>query len=359
MSRRYYSNYRGNGANTCSIRSLKNAHIGAAVRMTADKTKTVPFENIPMKGMLIEKYDQLGFFISHPNLPKKVYVNFDQLPLTRLIIKNGVIEDEITFVENIVNHKMQLIRTSDTEYLDMLFKEKALETKQDEIIPITQAIPGQVYIGAQCEEGNEMIYLGTFFVKETKIETHYNRSYGFSGRNDSNTYSTYMHKLTPQRAFFAIPAEELTTAEETELEKKYYGNDRDARWKSSWDDRQLLDKKIAIERKEILANSPVPRFKILDFAITSKRIKQLIITHKENNAFIYPDMNKAAIIGSKYANTNIAYPAVNFTISNRWYSDGSYMSKSKETIEDETREFFQTYKGIAIESCYYEDRYNK
>lgn len=356
MSRSYYSSYRGNGANTCSIRSLKSANIGKAVRMTADIT-TISFENIPMKGMLIEKYNQLGFEISHPNLPKKVYVNFDQLPLTRLTIKNGVIEDEITFVENIVNHQMQLIRTLDTEYIDMLFKEKALETKQDEIIPITQAIPGQVYIGAQCEEGNEMIYLGTFFVKETKAETQYNHS--FYSRNNSNTYKIFMHKLTPQRAFFAIPAEELTTAEETALGVKYYGTDRDARWKSSYDNRQLLDKKIAEERKQILANSPVPRFKILDFAITSKRIKQLILTHKENTAFIDPVINKAAILGSKYADTTLAFTAVNFMISNRWYSDGSYMSKSKETIEDETREFFQTYKGIALESCYYEDRYNE
>jgi len=356
MSRRYYSNYRGTGANTCSIRSLKSAHIGRAVRMTAD-ANTLPFDNIPMKGMLIEKYNKLGFEISHPNLPKKVYVDFDQLPLIRLTIKNGVIEDEITFVENIVNHKMQLIRTLDTEYIDMLFKEKALETKQDEIISISQAIPGQIYIGAQCEEGNEMIYLGTFYVKETKTESHRNRSYVFSYGNTTNTYSTYMHKLTPQRVFFAIPAEELTTAEETALDVKYYGNDKQARWRTNWDERQLIDKKIAIERKQILDNSPIPRFKILDFAISSKRIKQVILTHKENKDFSDTVINKAAIIGSKYADTKISYPTVNFTISNRWYSDGSYMSKSKETIEDETREFFQAYKGIAIESCYYEDRH--
>jgi len=357
MSRRYYSRMNG-GSNTCSIRSLKNAHIGAAVRMTSDKS-TLPFENVPMKGLTIVKYDKLGFQISHPNLPKQVYVNFDQLPLTRLTMKNGVIEDEITFVENIVNHQMQLIRTLDTEYIDMIYKEKALEQKQDEIIPISQAIPGQIYIGAQCEEGNEMIYLGTFYIKEIKSHTDY--SYGRSWRGgDQATTKTYMHKLTPQRAFFAVPAEELTQAEENMLQRKYYGEDTNKRWSIGWEQRQIIDKKVAEERREILANSVIPRFKILDFAITSKRIKQVILTNKDNKSFIDPVMNKAAILASKFATTgNITYPDVNFTISNRWYSDSSYMSKSKETIEVETREFLKTYRGITLENCYFEDRYNE
>ena len=354
MSRRYYSRMNG-GSNTCSIRSLKNAHIGAAVRMTSDKS-TLPFENVPMKGLTIVKYDKLGFQISHPNLPKQVYVNFDQLPLTRLTMKNGVIEDEITFVENIVNHQMQLIRTLDTEYIDMIYKEKALEQKQDEIIPISQAIPGQIYIGAQCEEGNEMIYLGTFYIKEIKSHTDY--SYGRSWRGgDQATTKTYMHKLTPQRAFFAVPAEELTQAEENMLQRKYYGEDTNKRWSIGWEQRQIIDKKVAEERREILANSIIPRFKILDFAVSSKRIKQVILTHKENSAFADTVMNKAAILAS--STTTLTYPAVNFQISNNWYGSAPYMSKSKETIEAETREFYKNCKSITLENCYYEDRYNK
>jgi len=356
MSRRYYSSYRGIGSNTCSIRSLKNAYIGAAVRMTSDKF-TVPFENIPMKGMLIEKYDQLGFEISHPNLPKKVYVSFDQLPLTRLTIKNGVVEDEITFVENIINHQMQLIRTLDTEYIDMLYKEKELEQKQDEIIPISQAIPGQIYIGAQCEEGNEMIYVGTFFVKEIHTQHNYNDSYW--NRTHNVTIKYYMHKLTPQRAFFAIPAEELTQTEENALEKKYYGDNDNKRWSMKWEEREILNKKITAERRQILANSPTPRFKILEFPVTSKRIKQVILTHKENKDFADPVLNKAAILASKYVGTSITYPIVNFTISNNWHNEISYMSKSKETIEDETKVFLKTYKNSTIENCYWEERYMK
>jgi hypothetical protein len=324
--------------------------------MTADKN-TVPFDNLPMKGMVIEKYDQLGFFISHPNLPKKVYVNFDQLPLTRLIIKNGVIEDEITFVENIINHKMQLIRTLDTEYIDMLFKEKSLDEKQDEIITISQAVPGRIYIGAQCEEGNEMIYLGNFHVKATKTETDYHHSYWSSNNQNNNTYRTYMHKLSPLRAFFAIPAEEVTQAEENALTIKYYGSDN-KRWSMDWNTREKNDKLIAAEKKQILANSIIPRFKILDFAITSKRVKDLILTHKENLDFADTVMNKAAILASIHHTAGITYPNVNFQISNHWYTDISYLSKSKETIEAETREFFQNYKHITIESKYYEDRYN-
>jgi len=355
MSRHYYSSYRGSNANTCSIRSLKSAYIGAGVRMSGGD-KTVPFENVPMKNLEIKEYTKLGFRISHALLPKTVWVDFDQLPLTRLQINNGFIADEITFVENIVNHRMQLIRTLDTEYIDMLYKEKALETKQDEIIPISQAIPGQVYIGAQCEEGNEMIYLGTFYIKETK--TQYDYSYSYFRGGDERKSKTYLHKLTPQRAFFAVPAEELTQAEEKALDIKYYGSDN-ARWQVKWDQRQILDKKIAEERKQILANLSIPRYKILDFPITSKRIKQVILTHKENVAFVDPIMNKTAIIASKFASTGMTYPDVNFTISNRWYSDNAYMSKSKETIESETREFFQTHLNITLEDCYYEDIYNK
>jgi hypothetical protein len=203
-----------------------------------------------------------------------------------------------------------------------------------------------------------MIYLGTFYVKEIKSHTDY--SYGRSWRGgDQSVTKTYMHKLTPQRAFFAVPAEELTQAEENILDKKYYGEGEGKRWSLPWDQRQIIDKKISEERKQILANSVIPRFKILDFAITSKRIKQVILTHKENNSFADPVMNKAAILASKFSGTSLAYPAVNFAISNRWYSDYAYMSKSKETIEAETREFLKNYKGITLENCYFEERYNK
>lgn len=352
MSRNYYS--RMNGLpNTCSIRSLKKAYIGNGVRMTSDKN-TVEFVNVPMQNLKIKDYNKMGFRISHVLLPKEVWVDFDQLPLTRLQINNGFITDEITFVENIVNHKMQLIRTLDTEYVDMIYKEKALDQKQDEIIPITQAVPGQIYIGAQCEEGNEMIYLGTFFVKETK--TSYDYNYYRHGNNRET--KTYMHKLSPARAFFAVPSEEVTQAEEKALNVQYYGNEVDKKWSIPFDQREVIEKKISAERKKILANSVIPRFKVLEFPVTSKRIKQLIITHKENKAFANTDLNKAAIIASIFSGANVPYPAVNFQISNNWYA-GYFLSTSKETIETEIREFYNNYTNVTLENCYYEDRYNK
>lgn len=353
MSRRYYSRYSSGLQNTCSIRSLKKAYIGNGVRMTGGDN-TVQFENVPMKNLEIKEYSKLGFRISHVLLPKAVWVDFDQLPLTRLQINNGFIADEITFVENIVNHRMQLIRTLDTEYIDMIYKEKALDQKQDEIIPITQAIPGQIYIGAQCEEGNEMIYLGTFFVKEMKTSYDYNY---YRHGNDRES-KTYLHKLSPARAFFAVPSDEVTQAESNALTLKYYGSDN-ARWQIDWNTRNEIDKKIAEEKKQILANSVIPRFKILDFAVSSKRIKQVILTHKENKDFADTVMNKAAIIASIFSGTSIAKPAVNFQISNNWYGSGYFLSTSKETIETEIREFYKNYTNITLQNCYYEDRYNK
>ena len=52
---RYYRSY-GNKMNTCSIKLLKEAHVGMGVRMTSDKN-TVPFKNEPMTGMVIEDYN--------------------------------------------------------------------------------------------------------------------------------------------------------------------------------------------------------------------------------------------------------------------------------------------------------------
>jgi hypothetical protein len=252
---------------------------------------------------------------------------------------------------------MQLIRTLDTEYIDMIYKEKALDQKQDEIIPISKAVPGQIYIGAQCEEGNEMIYLGNFYIKSLKTETDYDR--GYWNRNAQTKYNTFMHKLSPLRAFFAVPAEEVTQAEEAALELKYYGPDRNKRWSMDYNLRNEIDRKISAEKKQILANSTVPRYKILDFPVTSKRVKDLILTHKENPAFADTVMNKAAILASVHSKTAITYPDVKFIISNHWYTEIAYMSKSKETIELELKEFYRVYyPSIMIQAKYFEERYN-
>jgi len=68
---------------SCSIKLLENAYVGVGVRMTGDKS-TVPFKNVPMKGVTITNYDIHGFELTHPALPRVIWVDFDQLPLTKL-----------------------------------------------------------------------------------------------------------------------------------------------------------------------------------------------------------------------------------------------------------------------------------
>ena len=358
--RHYYGRY-GSMPNTCSIKFLPKAYIGNGIRMTSDKN-TVEFDNKPMKGLKIDDYNKQGFRISHPSMPKSFWVDFDQLPLTRLTIKNGLIEDEITFVENIVNHRMQLIRTLDTEYVDLIYKEKALEQKKDQIIPISQAVPGQVYIGAQCEEGNEMIFLGNFFIKPLKIvRDYFNRSWGRS--EPITTY--YFHKPTPERAFFAIPVNELTKAEERQVEIAYYGPNGDSYdHKMDWKERERLSTIVRQEKDKLVKNSTARRYKIVSFAITSKRIKEVIITNKENKDFVDIDLNKEVITyNSNYTiNNSTTYPSPNidFKITNHWWEDHFFaVAKTREDAEKDAREMAQTCHNVKIENKYYEDRHKK
>jgi len=226
--------------NTCSIKLLKNAYIGNGVRMTKG-ANTIPFENKPMKGLKIEKYSKLGFRISHPDLPKVIWVDFDQLPLTRVTMKNGVIEDEITFVENIVLHKMQLIRTLDTEYIDLLHQEKKLTEKKDDIIPISNAIIGDWYKGAQCKEGLEMVYLGIWYTKNVMEKNYY--SWGYSSHKK---HTFHLVDKSPKRAFFAVKEKDV------------------------WD--------------------------IISFPTSNKKVKNLITLHKSEEQFENREQNKEMIL---------------------------------------------------------------
>jgi hypothetical protein len=350
MRRRYYSGI-SSATNTCSIRSLKRAFIGNGVRMSSDKN-TVSFENVPMKGTVIESYNEQGFRISHPALPKAVWVNFEQLPLTRLQINNGVISDEITFVENIVNHQMQLIRTLDTEYMDMIYKEKALDEKKDEIIPISAAIPGQIYIGAQCEEGTEMIFLGTFFIKSLRTKTSYSSSY--YNRRDETKY--YFEKLSPPRAFFAVSGDEVSSKEEKDFVNQFFGSE-EARWKLDHQERNRIDKLMFDAKKKYLAEQKIPRFKILEFAVTSKRIKDVILTNQENPLFLNKEQNKEYLLS--FLSGQIP-EASQYTICNRYgIDDVFFINDDKNTTEEKGRVFAKEKKNIVIESGCWEDRFKK
>jgi len=285
--------------NTCSIKFLPKAYIGAGIRMTKDKN-TVEFDNKPMKGLKIIGYTNLGFRIKHESLPKPFWVDFCQLPLTRLTIKHGVIEDEITFVENIVNHKMQLIRTLDTEYIDLIYSQKELDTSENIIIPVTKAIPGTIYKGARCKDGTEMIFLGNFYIKSIK------------GRNNYSYFSSKpswtIVKDAPRKAFFVIPVNVLGTSEIEQLEKKFRCGYCDEPSRPSnrsnqfgFDDameiynHKLLifkERKVKCElaKKELLAATPM-RYKIKDYSITSKVIKNLILTTKSVDSFNKYELN--------------------------------------------------------------------
>jgi len=340
---KYYST-RSGMPNTCSIKSLKQAFIGVGVRMSSDKN-TVPFVNVPMKGMIIEKYNDQGFRISHPALPKSVWVNFDQLPLTRLQINNGVIYDEITFVENIVNHQMQLIRTLDTEYIDMIYKEKTLNEKK--IIPISEAIPGQIYIGAQCEEGTEMIYLGTFFIKEMRSQTNYRYHWA---REEHLKH--YFSKLSPLRAFFAIPEKRINKKEEIEFERNFFGSS-EVRWKMHYEKREQIDKEMLKAKEKFLAEQKIPRFKILEFAVTSKRIKDVIVTFKENSLFTDKKENMQNIL-SFMADEDVKSPT--YIISNNRELDVFFISEDKNIINEEGKIFAKEKKNVIIEPQFWENK---
>jgi len=186
-------------SSSCSYKLLDKAHIGVHVRMTGDRS-TKPFDNVPMKDMKILKYDKMGFEISHPALPKQIYVDFKQLPLTKLTIVNGVIKDEITFVENIVQHEMELIKTDMLDYIELL--DIRNREKDKTFVTLSKIKPGDVVKSALCESSAPMIYLGTWFTKELRSKTDYS-SYYRSGRGEY-TYINNLCEVTPKRAFFLI-----------------------------------------------------------------------------------------------------------------------------------------------------------
>ena len=181
----------------CSYRILKNVNIGQRVRKTADKN-TVAFDNEPFSGAKILRYDHQGFQIGHESLPKDLWLDFNQLPLCTLTIKNGIIEDEITFVESIVGGSttsMVLLKTATFDYQELL-EDKLFKDNQQKF-KATELIPGEVVSSAICKESVNMVFLGRFFVAECVNKG----AYSYRGSDGKSRY--YIDK-TPERAFFAI-----------------------------------------------------------------------------------------------------------------------------------------------------------
>jgi hypothetical protein len=179
----------------CSYRILKDVHIGLRVRKTKDK-KTVPFKNDPMTDVKLVSWNDQGFELAHPDLPKNIWVDFYQLPLDSIQMEYGVIKNPITFVEEIRNGgSMVLIRTDTLDYMEMLHDKKQKE--EAKTYGVKDLVPGDRAISAICKEGNVMVYLGTFNV--ATISTKHSYGYGY-GR--ATQYYQYIDE-TPERAFFA------------------------------------------------------------------------------------------------------------------------------------------------------------
>ena len=123
----------------CNYRILKDVHIGLRVRKTKDKN-TVPFKNDPMTGVKIISWSQLGFQLSHPDLPKDIWVDFHQLPLDKIQLEYGVIKNPITFVEQVmVGGSMVLVRADTLDYMEMLHDKK--EKEDAPVIPDFRTAP--------------------------------------------------------------------------------------------------------------------------------------------------------------------------------------------------------------------------
>lgn len=180
----------------CQYRILKNVHIGQRVRKTKDK-KTVPFDNEPMVDVKIESVNSKGYILSHPSLPKNIWVDFHQIDIRHMHIEYGVIKNEITFVEQVMHGGwMELIRTDTLDYQELLVDKKHKE--EANLYKVSDLKPGDNIISAICKEGNVMTFMGVFH--QVNYENLYNWGYR---RRDNDPKLLYI-KATPKRAFFAI-----------------------------------------------------------------------------------------------------------------------------------------------------------
>jgi hypothetical protein len=195
------------------------------VRKTKDKN-TVPFKNDPMTSVKIISWSQLGFQLSHPDLPKDIWVDFHQLPLDKIQLEYGVIKNPITFVEQVmVGGSMVLVRADTLDYMEMLHDKK--EKEDAKTYGVRALIPGDRVISAICKHGNVMVYLGTF-----NIATYsYVRTYSSGWR--SSPMKLYHINETPERAFFAYEDPDGTynvksyPIQNKIVKENYFASDRD------------------------------------------------------------------------------------------------------------------------------------
>ena len=241
--------------------------------------------------------------------------------------------------------------------------------RSNEIIPVSEAIPGQMYMGAQCKDGVEMIYLGTWITKSVLRK-------GSSWA--SSDYKFYLSKKSPIRVFFLIESTDLSNKESSEIEMRFgvhNSQKRDNFYRKSEDIKRDWEKNVKLcnlEKKRVKKEIG-PRYKIINYSITSKIIKKLIILNKSNNTFknsyfnfqlIFTRLNEkdGGYYGFRKDQTSFIEliegypkPQYDFIITNWQYSEKfQYMTNSKENIEKLARDFINKNFKLTLEEGYYE-----
>jgi hypothetical protein len=286
----------------CSYRILKDVHIGVRVRKTKDKT-TVPFKNDPMTNVKIVSWNDQGFQLSHPDLPRNIWVDFYQLPLDKIQLEYGVIKNPITFVEQImVGGSMVLVRADTLDYMEMLHDKK--DKDEAKTYGVRQLTPGDRVISAICKHGNVMVYLGTFNIATMS----YKYRYGYGYR--SNTEYYHYVAETPERAFFAY-------------------EDKDGKY--SIKDYPIQNKVVKENYKCSDKGMEGVAAQFTDEAENLKMIRDLMMTSRYN--YNYSDEELKKEIRTKFP--NIKYDM---------YDRSAYIQKGKDKIRENAVQFIMENK---------------
>ena len=295
---------------SCSIKYLKVAYIGKSVRLTGGKD-TVRFDNKPLTNVEILNYDSRGFELNHSDLPKKAWLDFGQLPLKDLTIVNGLIQDEITFAENIIWHQTEFVKTDSDEY-KMALSEFQLDSKLVLLSPNKLAI-GDKVISAQCKESIELVFLGNFFstiiepVYPTKTEgTGYYRSYK---QYDYSKEPVFRRSSDPieKRAYFLRKHEISANSKPpinllpVALKKHLLVNFLEIRqnYSKGWEERAAeIKERTALRHEEIVkwckAENIDHVWELVKYPVTNKYVKEMMVVGKSDVHSFY-DNNQSLI----------------------------------------------------------------
>lgn len=349
-------------SSNCSIKLLEKAYVGVRVRMTSGKN-TVKFDNVPMKGVKIEAYSSDGFRISHPSLPKPAWVDFEQLPLTNLTIVNGIIDDEITFVENIRLHQMELIKTDMLDYIELIHIRD--NENANDFTPLTKLVPGDIVKSALCNGGAEMVFLGLFYSKGLRVKEDYLYSYYNKGKRDQYTY--VIDKNSPRKAYFLVKGNRSTIAEES-LAKIESGYSEYATLNTR-EERVIYEKRK--EKYNQILNGLVEqkkdRFELIEYAVTSKSVKNVVKVGKRDERFSKEDENigmlmylsnvkrKSCHMSSLNDRTSrpithlFSFEGKDYILSEKNYREDVYfISKKRDNMLQLMCEFVRDYYGLSL-----------